>query len=137
MGNNNIASECCSYRKDRENMMMSRFDRQDLYKSPNKSVSTPQLENSMLDPLRKTYDKNFMTEVEKTLNLRKSKGKSILSEANCTNNNPRRKLLSERSACGSSTFGDCEKIKMIKIDRPITLIKHLRNDDYSNPDVFP
>lgn len=136
MGNTSITNECCSDRKEKEFKMASRFERPEFYnKQLNPSHSTPSLENSMLDPLRKTYEKNFLTEVGNTLNERKIKeAKSIKSDVSLLKN--KRKLLSERSACGSSTFGDYDKMKMIRVGKSLSLMKHLRQDDYSNADVF-
>jgi hypothetical protein len=132
MGNNNITAECCSDRNQREHKMAGRFERPEF--SNNISQSTPtllssKLENGMLDPLRKTYDKTFLQDVENTLNFRKSKGKSMNSEVS---NNLKNKILSERSGCGSSTFGDCDKLKIVTVEKSNSIMKYLKQDDYSS-----
>lgn len=79
MGNNN---DCCSDCNERNNKMVTRLDRQDMTpnemsQSPISSKKTDEgLKNSMLDSLRNTYKSNYLKDVEETLNLRKTKGKS-------------------------------------------------------------
>ena len=133
MGNNNITAECCSDRNQREQKMAGRFERPEFY--PDHSKSTPsllpkKLENSMLDPLRKTYDKDLLKDVENTLNIRKSKGRSLVTEK--SNLPIKSRILSERSRCGSSTFGDCDKIKILTLEKSNSIMKFLKQDDYSS-----
>ena len=134
MGNNNITADCCSDRAQRENKMASRFERPEFYQTGHITSAPllqqqPKLANSMLDPLRKTYDKTFLKDVENTLNIRKSKGRSLGTEVS---NFQKKNLLSERSGCGSSTFGDYDKIKIVKLEKANSIMKYLRKDDYSN-----
>jgi len=134
MGNNNITSECCSDRNERQQKMVGRFERPEFY-NQKPAQSTPnlnetQLANSSLEPLRQTYDKTLLREVENTLLMRKSKGKSLGSHI--SESVPKNHILTERSGCGSSTFGDIEKIKIMTIETQNTLMKYLKKEVISS-----
>ena len=134
MGNNNITSECCSDRNEREQKMVGRFERPEFYnQKPMQSSPILQnhLANSSLNQLRQTYDKDFLKDVENTLLIRKSKGiKSLGSQTNYNVN--QYPGLSERSGRESSTFGDIEKIQILSVQNQNSLTVYLKKEEISN-----
>lgn len=135
MGNNtNGLTECCSNRLERENKMATRYERPEFYQKapPDLNLPNPKLENTSLDPIRQSYNKSYLLDVENTLNSRRSKGKSNHSDA--SNFISKKQILfSDKSVC-SSTLGEEEifKIKMVRVEKPNSLIKILKKEEYPN-----
>ena len=134
MGNNNITSECCSDRNEREQKMVGRFERPEFYNSkPMQSSPILQnpLANSSLNQLRQTYDKDFLKDVENTLLIRKSRGGKSLGSQTSYNVN-QYPGLSARSGRESSTFGDVEKIQILSVQNQNSLTVYLKKEEISN-----
>ena len=134
MGNNNITSECCSDRNEREQKMVGRFERPEFY-NQKLTQSSPILQNplanSSLNQLRQTYDKDFLKDVENTLLIRKSKGGKSLGSQTSYNVN-KYPGLSERSGRESSTFGDVEKIQILSVQNQNSLTVYLKKEEISH-----
>lgn len=134
MGNNNITSECCSDRNEREQKMVGRFERPEFYNqklTQSSPIYPNHLANSSLNQLRQTYDKDFLKDVENTLLIRKSKGGKSFGSQTSYNVN-QYPGLSERSGRESSTFGDVEKIQILSVQNQNSLTVYLKKEEFSN-----